>query len=48
MGVGVVEMGWEDGKLQNDIKLLWIEKSRDQLFSSEKGDISAFVIKQRC
>ena len=27
MGVEAVEMDWEDGKLQNDIKLVSIEKS---------------------
>ena len=35
MGVEAVEMDWEDGKLQNDIRLVSIEKSRDKLFTSE-------------
>ena len=42
MGVQAVEMDWEDGKLQNNIKLLTIEKSRDELFTSGKGDISVY------
>ena len=36
MGVEAVEMDWEDGKLQNNIKLVSIEKSRDELLTSEK------------
>ena len=37
MGAEAVEMGWEDGKLQNNIKLVSIEKSREKLFTSEQG-----------
>ena len=37
MGVEAVEMDWEDGKLQNNIKLMSIEKSREKLFTSEQG-----------
>ena len=44
MGVKAVEMNWEDGKLQNNIKLLSIEKSHDELFTSGKGNISVYVL----
>ena len=36
MGVEAVEMDWEDGKLQNDIRLVSTERSRDELFTSEQ------------
>ena len=36
MGVKAVEMDLEDGKLQNDIKLMSIEKSLEMLFTSEQ------------
>ena len=39
MGVKAVEMDWEDGKLQNDIRLVSIEKSRDELFTSGNTNI---------
>ena len=32
-------MDLEDGKLQNNIKLLTIEKSRDELFTTGKGNM---------
>ena len=38
MGAEAVEMNWEDSKLQNNIKLVSIEKSRDELFTSGKGN----------
>ena len=44
MGVEAVEMDWEDGKLQNNIKLVSIEKSRDELFTSGKGNTNVYVI----
>ena len=44
MGVKAVEMDWEDGKLQNNIKLVSIEKSRDELFTSGKGNSGVYVI----
>ena len=37
MGVEAVEMDWEDGKLRNNIKLVSIEKSHDELFTSGKA-----------
>ena len=40
MGVKAVDLACEDGKLQNNIKLLSIEKSRDELFTSGKCNIS--------
>ena len=47
MGVETVEMGWEDGKLSNNTKLVSIEKSRDLLFTSAKGITSVYVIKEK-
>ena len=44
MGVEAIEMDWEDGKLQNNIKLVSIKKSRDELFTSGKGNASIYVI----
>ena len=44
MGVEAVEMDWEDGKLQNDIKLVSIEKSRDEFFTFGKGNTNVYVI----
>ena len=44
MGVQAGEMDWEDGKLQNDIKLVSIEKSRDELLTSGKGNRIVYVI----
>ena len=38
MGVEAAEMDYEDGKLQNNIKLVSIEKSRDELLTSGKGN----------
>ena len=37
MGVEAVEMDWKDGKLQNNMKLVSIEKSRDEWLTSEKA-----------
>ena len=48
IGVQAVEMDWEDGKLQNNIKLVSIEKSRDELFTSGKGNSIIYVIETRC
>ena len=36
MGVEAVEMNLEDDKLQNNIKLVSIEKSLEKLFTSEQ------------
>ena len=36
MGVEAFEMDWEDGKLQNNIKLMSIGKSLEKLFTSEQ------------
>ena len=44
MGVQAVEMNWEDGKLQSNIKLISIEMSRDELFTSGKGNRIVYVI----
>ena len=44
MGVEAVEMDWEDGKLYSDTKLMWIENSRDLLFTSGKANTSVYVI----
>ena len=44
MGVEAVEMDWEDGKIYSDSKLMWIEHSRDLLFTSGKGNTSVYVI----
>ena len=44
MGVEAVEMDWEDGNLQNNIKLVSIKKSRDELFTSGKGNTSIYDI----
>ena len=44
MGVEAVEMDWEDGKLYSDSKLMWIEHSRDLLFTSGKGNTNVYVI----
>ena len=43
MGVQAIAMDQEDGKLQNDTKLVSVEKSRDELFHSEKGNMSMYV-----
>ena len=43
MGVKAVEMDLEDGKLQINIRLLSIEKSRDESFTYGKGNISVYV-----
>ena len=43
MGVEAVEMDCEDGKLYSDTKLMWIENSRDLLFTSGKGNTSVYV-----
>ena len=45
MGVEAVEMDWEDGKLQNNIKLVSIEKSRDELLTSGKGNRIVYLTK---
>ena len=39
-----VEMDENDGKLQNNIKLMSMERSRDELFTSGRGNISVYVI----
>ena len=44
MGVEAIEMDWDDGKLQNNIKLVSIERSRDELFIFGKGNIGVYVI----
>ena len=44
MSVEAVEMDWEDGKLYSDTKLMWIENSRDLLFTSGKANTSVYVI----
>ena len=44
MGVEALEINWEDGKLQNDIKLVSIEKSRDEFFTFGKGNTYVYVI----
>ena len=44
MGVEAVEMDKEDGKLRNNIKLVSIKRSRDELFTSRKGNSSMYVI----
>ena len=44
MGVEAIELDWEDGKLQNNIKFVSIEKSRDELFTSGKGNSSMYDI----
>ena len=44
MGVKAVEMDWEDGNLQSNIRLVSIAKSRDELFTSGKGNIRVYVI----
>ena len=44
MGVEAVEMDWEDGKLYSESKLMWIENSRDLLFTSGKANTSVYVI----
>ena len=44
MGVEAVEMDLQYGKLWNDTKLLSIEKSRDELFTSGKDGTSVYVI----
>ena len=48
MGVEAVEMDLQHGKLWNDTKLLSIEKSRGELFTSGKASTSVSVIKARC
>ena len=48
MGVEAVEMDLEDGKLQNNIKLISIEKSRHELLTSGKGNTGVYVISTRC
>ena len=44
MGVEAFEMDGEDGKLYSDTKLMWIENSRDLLFTSGKANTSVYVI----
>ena len=44
MGVEAVEMDWEDGKIYSDSKLMWIEHSRNLLFTSGKANTSVYVI----
>ena len=44
MGVEAIEMDYEDGKLQNNIRLVSIEKSRDELFTSRNIYLSVYVI----
>ena len=44
MGGQAVEMDWEDGKLQNNIRLVSIEKSRNELFTSGNTNLSVYVI----
>ena len=44
LGVEAVEMDWKDGKLQNNIKLVSIEKSRDLLFTSGKANTRVYAI----
>ena len=44
MGVEAFEMDLEDGKLYSDTKLMWIENSRDLLFTSGKGNTNVYVI----
>ena len=44
MGEEAIEMDWEDGKLQNNINLVSIESSRDELFTSGKGNVSVYAI----
>ena len=44
MGVEAAEMDWEDGKLQNNIRLVSIEKSHDELFTSGNTNLSVHVI----
>ena len=48
MGVQAVEMDWEDSKLQNNIRLVSIEKSRDELFTSGNTNLSVYVILTPC
>ena len=45
MGVEAVEMDWEDGKLQNNIRLVSIEKSCDELFTSGNTNLSVCYLK---
>ena len=44
MGVKAAEIDWEDGNHLSDTKLMWIEKSRDLLFTSGKANTSVYVI----
>ena len=44
MGVQAVEMDWEDAKLQNNIRLVSIEKLRNELFTSGNTNLSVYVI----
>ena len=46
-GVEAAEMDLQYGKLSNDTKLMSIEKSRDELFTSAKASTSVYVIKAR-
>ena len=46
MGVEAVAMDWEDGKLKNNIRLVSIEKSRDELFTS--GNTNLPCIRMAC
>ena len=48
MGVEAVEMDLEDGKLRNNIKLISIEKSLDELLTSGKGNTGVYIISTRC
>ena len=44
MGVEAIEMHQEDGKIQNDTKLVSVEKSRDELFTSGKGNMRIYYM----
>ena len=44
MDVKAIDMDYEDGKLQNDISFVSIEKSRDGLFTSGNTNLSVYVI----
>ena len=48
MGLEAVERDWEDGKLQNNIRLVSIEKSRDELFTYGNTNLSVYVILTPC
>ena len=44
MGVEAIEMDWEDGKLQNNIKLMSIEKSLEKLSTSQQRIWTASIL----